>query len=561
MANRLAIYHPQGQIAFGDKPFGKDVANRDLFAALALHGGYEQLDILTHGNIDAEALAEQLLQGRPAATRVAAGHILSQKTVIEAGVLLRGKADLASVAWLRRRVAGDRAYSLAGVVHTIAPLVVRDYIAAAAVAPVQPWDALICTSPSVQDALDRMFDEWCDFLADRFGGDRRPKPRLPLVPLGVDLQQIAAAADDPAARAAVRAEFGLSDQDIMVLWVGRLSFFEKAFPQPMLRAVEEAAAATGARVHFVHAGWFPGGEQDQRRYEAAAQAYAPNVTVRFVSGDDRARIGRLWAGADLFISLVDNIQETFGITPVEAMAAALPVVVSDWDGYRYTVQDGVQGFLIPTLGGPAGRLGYSMSTRHTLLMDSYQAYAGLVAQHTAVHVGRAAEAIAALIRSPDLRRTMGAAGRARVAATFDWPVVVGELKAVFDELAQIRASAPGAGGPGWPLNPVRGDPFRDFAGFATGVLNGATPLSLRSGAGPADLERARGLALDQFGGNWRSTPAECALVVELLASGERWTVDALAARFPPDRRWPLELTLMWMMKLGVVDWLEPSDPD
>ena len=26
------------------------------------------------------------------------------------------------------------------------------------------------------------------------------------------------------------------------------------------------------------------------------------------------------------------------------MAAGVPVVVSDWDGYRYTVSDGVEGF-------------------------------------------------------------------------------------------------------------------------------------------------------------------------------------------------------------------------
>ena len=32
------------------------------------------------------------------------------------------------------------------------------------------------------------------------------------------------------------------------------------------------------------------------------------------------------------------------------MAAGLPVVVSDWDGYRYTVTDGVEGFRIPYFG-------------------------------------------------------------------------------------------------------------------------------------------------------------------------------------------------------------------
>ena len=46
------------------------------------------------------------------------------------------------------------------------------------------------------------------------------------------------------------------------------------------------------------------------------------------------------------MSLSDNIQETFGLTPLEAMASGIPVIVSDWDGYRSTVRDNKDGFRI-----------------------------------------------------------------------------------------------------------------------------------------------------------------------------------------------------------------------
>lgn len=36
------------------------------------------------------------------------------------------------------------------------------------------------------------------------------------------------------------------------------------------------------------------------------------------------------------------------------MAAGLPVVASDWAGYRYTIRDSTEAFLVPTLGGPFG---------------------------------------------------------------------------------------------------------------------------------------------------------------------------------------------------------------
>ncbi len=49
----------------------------------------------------------------------------------------------------------------------------------------------------------------------------------------------------------------------------------------------------------------------------------------------------------IFTSPIDNIQETFGLTPVEAMACGVPRLSSDWDGYRDTGLE-KQGFLIKT---------------------------------------------------------------------------------------------------------------------------------------------------------------------------------------------------------------------
>src|ERR1700760_3430249 len=145
----------------------------------------------------------------------------------------------------------------------------------------------------------------------------------------------------------------------------------------MFQAVQKAAAASGVKLHFAMAGWFPN-DADRGRYEQAAKVHAPDVPTHFLDGNDRTLLGELWAGADVFLSLVDNIQETFGITPLEAMAAGLPVVVSDWDGYRSTVRDGIEGFLIPTLGGPTSGLGTTMVTRHVFEVVSYQAYVGEV---------------------------------------------------------------------------------------------------------------------------------------------------------------------------------------
>jgi len=342
----------------------------------------------------------------------------------------------------------------------------------------------------------------------------------------------------------------VKDDEVLVLWVGRLSFYEKAFPGPMFAAVQRAAQASGISMHFALAGWFPG-EADKGRYEESARDHAPDVSVHFLDGNDRTLLGDLWAAADVFLSLVDNIQETFGITPLEAMAAGLPVVASDWDGYRFTIRHGTDGFLIPTLGGPAGPLGSAMLQRHTLGAATYQSYVGEVAQHTAVHIGRAAEALSALIRSPDLRRQMGAAGRARVRESFDWPVVAKAYQALLDELAAIRSAADDPA-PRRRDDPVRHDPFAAFAGFASQVQTVDTPISSRVSA--ADVRALDG-ALDRVFTGLQATPQECEQIVELVATGAAGTVREVLLAFPVVRRRAVELAIVWLAKLGLVDWL------
>jgi len=553
---RLAILHPSGQTTLAHNPFGKDVANLQLWQALARHGGYARLDVLTSQAVDAAEVASGLLEGACSPTEIGAGPYVLSNAPVDAGALIRGRPHLSDLAWSRRRRASDRAYSLLGMVHTLAPPAVREFIAGASTAPIYPWDALICTSPSVRDALEAMFAGWGEHLAERTGGRPPPRPALPMIPLGVDAERFAAQADRPDARARARAAFDLAPDDVLVLWVGRLSYYEKAFPQAMFKAVQHAAKATGARASFVMAGWFPD-MQDRGHYEQAARVYAPDVDVRFVDGNDRERLGDLWAGADIFLSLVDNIQETFGITPLEAMASGLPVVASDWDGYRSTVRHGIEGLLVPTLGGPAGGgLGATLVERHTIDRIAYQAYVGSVAQHTAVHVGRAGEALAELIRSPELRRRMGQAGRARVREHYDWPVVVRQVHALTDELAEVRAAA---ADPTSRMghDPVNGDPFRAFAGFASHVLTLDTRLVATPGVALETVRDAgQAVELDTAFSNFRAAPALCAQAFERIAAAPDGLLvrDVLMAAPTPQRR-ALELGLAWMAKCGFVDWL------
>src|SRR5262249_57736317 len=112
----------------------------------------------------------------------------------------------------------------------------------------------------------------------------------------------------------------------------------------------------------------------------------PGVGYHVIGRPDQTARRGAYAAADIFMSLADNIQETFGLTPVEAMAAGLPVIVSDWNGYRDTVRHGAEGFLIPTIAPPPGS-GVVLAQRYAAGSVDYDHFIGKAAQFVALDQG------------------------------------------------------------------------------------------------------------------------------------------------------------------------------
>jgi starch synthase len=235
-----------------------------------------------------------------------------------------------------------------------------------------------------------------------------------VIPLGIDT---ASFDPDPAARDEFRAAHNITDGAVAALFLGRLSATAKAHPLPMFLGLQAAQAETGRAVHLILAGWFETNtERDQ--IERLAREACPDVPVHIVNGRDADTRRRTWSAADLFTSLSDNIQETFWLTPIEAMATGLLVVVTDWNGYRDTIEDGVQGIAIPTISAAPGD-GLDVASRYRSGRFSYGGYIARTAQFTAVDIDAARDAYVRLITDPELRRRMGAAGRARAQSVYD----------------------------------------------------------------------------------------------------------------------------------------------
>lgn len=450
---------------------------------------------------------------------------------------------------LQRALYGHGRWSLCGITHTTASAGAMDSLAGLLTAPVQPWDALICTSTAVRENVRRLLQAQADYLADRLGARRVVLPQFPVIPLGVHAEDFTFG---ESRRRQAREALGADGQTLVVLFTGRLSFHAKAHPLAMYQALQKAAARGGARIVLVECGWHAN-EPIARAFADAARLACPSVRVVTLDGRNSGDRETAWAGADVFCSLSDNIQETFGIVPLEAMAAGLPVVVSDWDGYKDTVRDGVDGFRVPTLMPQAGA-GGDLALRHALEIDTYDMYCGHTCSLVAVDIDAAADAFDRLFRSAELRRQMGEAGRRRVRETFDWSVIIPRYEALWEQLAELRGAQTKDSKPPTRPWPARMDPFDGFAGYATRTLTPKTvlaPADADAAAAPARVKAFRQLAMVNFAAAVLPTDDEVASVLGAAAGGPK-AAEELVKDIAAERRPFVLRALAWLVKLGVL---------
>lgn len=555
-ANAAFVYVRTNYDATGAAPVGRQVATGGFLDAFARHAGVEKFYCYTALREDFDDFGRRVVDAAGGARTMAWVRPTALADASEVGALFRPGPDIGELAWLRRRF-DPRAVSLCGVTHATADGLAMDALGNLLTAPVEPWDAVVATSRAVKAMVERLLEGWGEYLGRKFrpkagGAARRVRTqaRVPVIPLGVECVAFQPA-QAPRARADYRQRLGIGEDEVAVLYLGRLSHTEKANPLPLYLGLEAAARATGRKVHLIQAGWFPG-PYHETAFREGARAFAPSIGHTFLDGRAPEVQATVRLAADVFASLPDNVQETFGLAPVEAMAAGLPVVVSDWNGYRETVRDGIDGFRVPTVMPPPGA-GEELAYWYASGIADTESYLASAAQSVAVDVGWAAEAFSRLVADSDLRRRMGEAGRARAREAFDWSVVVARYQELWAELARVRASAKAASGRAADrdFQPLRADPYRLFQSYPTRVIEDSLVLDLTPDGGGERLDRMRGSALANLLPNLLLSKEETETLLAGLAKGRASAGDLVAA-LPPGRAPTARRTLGWLLKTGAV---------
>lgn len=540
-------YHPEAYTTSGPKLMGRNAAGesflRGFFAYSRAAEFWAQVQNAEHAQHFARTAQGY---GRDEPVKAVDKNALA--ALAQAGVVYFPGPGLGAHAF-QRAAYGHGTWSLCGITHTTSSATAMDALAELIAAPVQPWDAVICTSTAVKANVERLLQAQVDYLKERLGIQKLVLPQLPVIPLGIHTQDFAFTETQ---KAAARSALGVDGETLVVLFAGRLSFHAKAHPLAMYQALENAARATGKRVLLLEFG-VHSNEFIARAYAEAAQLACPSVEVRHLPGREAGHWERAWAGADIFCSLSDNVQEAFGITSLEAMAAGLPLVVSDWDGYKDTVRDGIDGFRIPTLLPPAG-FATDLALRHALEIDSYDMYIGHAAMLTAVDVESATQAFARLFSSPELRRQMGDAGRQRARALYDWAAIIPQYETLWAQLDELRRTQSKDLKPLPQPWPARMDPFHAFAAYPTFTLSAETTLGLVDDDLQTAVQRAqayRKLAMVDFARFVLPADGELEALLSAAASGPS-PAASLVAALPKERQPFAFRSLAWLVKMGVL---------
>jgi glycosyltransferase involved in cell wall biosynthesis len=284
---------------------GLDAGGAELQLAMILRRTRHEADVVTLYNPG--PVAEKI---RAQGTSV---RDIGMKSNTELGALLRlrkiikeGRYDVVHTHLYRAQIYARPAARLAGtpVVLTTEHSIGETHIERRKMT--RGVQALYLASEKFSDATIAVSDIVRDRLV-RWGV--RPG-KITVIPNGVDTDELGF---DPAARGQVRAQFGIAPDAYVIGALGRLD------PNKRVDLTMEAAAPMlGERCKIL----VIGRGEDQARLEAAAQRLG--VTEHVIFGGYQSDTTAMLAAFDLYVAA--SVQETFGLSVLEALASGLPVL-------------------------------------------------------------------------------------------------------------------------------------------------------------------------------------------------------------------------------------------
>jgi len=184
-----------------------------------------------------------------------------------------------------------------------------------------------------------------------------PAHRVRVIHPGISPERFASL-DPESCRNLIRMRHGFSEADVVILFVGmnfeikRLGLVIKG----MAEVIRNKNGASSLRLLVV-------GKGDPAPYLALARGLG--IGDRLVFAGVTHEVEAYYLASDIFV--MPSVFDTFGMAVLEAMAAGLPVIITEKVGARDLLTDGVQGFILGETPRPehlAAKIVYLLDPEH-----------------------------------------------------------------------------------------------------------------------------------------------------------------------------------------------------
>lgn len=219
------------------------------------------------------------------------------------------------------------------------------------------------------------------------------KGNIEIIPCGTDIERFGSVS-----RAEARAQLGMSEDSLVVLYVGR--FDRRKGIETLVRAMSRSTLRGEANLKLIIAGGSRPGKSDgleRDRIEEIVDEVGIRDLTEFPGRVSHQELPNYYAAANLCV--VPSHYEPFGLVAIEAMASGTPVVASDVGGLQFTVVSEKTGLLCP----PQDDAAFAVAIDRILSQPSWQV-------------------------------ELATAARTRVESLFSWHGVAAQLSELYDEV-------------------------------------------------------------------------------------------------------------------------------
>jgi glycosyltransferase involved in cell wall biosynthesis len=418
----------ESKVSRNEMLYGAWVAGESFYEALLKYGTFDEYHFFVDAmNIPSfKKKLSRLSSGSDKVKIIKKSELPSCLSKIKYTIFFSTGPDLSLLSYLRSQFAKEY-FPLCGLTHTISYQDMLELLFFNnMISNLYPFDSIISTSSAQLKAMQNLIKLVIRSFKEEKGWILKFKGRFDQLPLGVNADGYG-----KTNKLEARKYLDLPKDKIIILYFGRFSIYDKMDIQPILLVFKDLSIEKRNIMLLL------AGRDTQGKYAVKVEEMSDDMNLRqhmkLYLNPSLDKKFLLYSASDIFISPSDNIQESFGLTILEAMASGLPVVASDWSGYRDLVIPNETGFLIPTYWADCNR-DISLLSR---FYQNWQSDHLHLAQSVSVDVQKMSEYLSLLINNKELRLKFGQNARNRILKKYDWRVLIPEYENLWEKLFRL----------------------------------------------------------------------------------------------------------------------------